>query len=141
MVRVWHFHVVSLEDTREEERCHSLLLVVADCSFNILKGATSRESLVFIVNCSVFVINLHLVEALIAHATSVYDEATLSRSALRLIFLIRALIHARASLTRDWERMGAWGLGQLWCAQLSCVTNHADSPIVEATFPKLPKVN
>lgn len=71
-------NIVSLEDSHEVEGRHSLLLVPLNRVLHVLESASSCEGLVLVVNLCILVVDLHLMEALIAHAFGMHDEATLS---------------------------------------------------------------
>jgi len=82
-------YVVSLEYTHQVQSCDALLTVSTNRFFNILKGAPSRKSLVFIIYFSVLVVDLNFMEAGVPNTFSMNDEATLGMWIIvALIFLI-----------------------------------------------------
>lgn len=74
-----NFNVVSLKDTHEIKCCHTLLLIRTKRFLDVIKGASTSESLVLEINFSALIVNLHLMEALIAHTLCMHDEAALCK--------------------------------------------------------------
>ena len=119
-----------------------MLLVSPDRSLNVLESATTRESLVFDIKLSVLIVYLHLVEALIAHAARVDNEAALSERIIVLIIIhVVTFIYASRSRPANWEGVRSWRLHKQGSAQLALPINENDPPIVKATLPELAKVD
>ena len=67
-----------------------MFAVALERTFYIREGASSGESLVLQIYFSILIVNLDLMEALIAHASGVHDKATLSVRTV-ILFVIHVM--------------------------------------------------
>ena len=83
-----HWCIVSLEYSHKIQGRHPRLFVTIDGSFDIGEVASPGECLVLVVDLCILIVNLDLMEYLLAHTLGMHDESPLSQRSVNIIRIV-----------------------------------------------------
>ena len=137
-----YWNVVPLKYTLKIEGSHTTLFVVCHSVFDGFERPSLGKGLVLEIDGRVLVINLHLMERVIAHALSMDNEPTLCVEVVEFIVthIIVRRLHLVTGLSLDREGMGLRWLRELSSSKLSLLIDNDKPPVKEATLPEFAKV-
>lgn len=113
--------------------------IIWDVALNIAEGAPADELVEVLVNLSILIIDLNLVERVLPHSSSVNNESTLSNTSyLILSSLIIIIVVARII---DGRKYGIWLADNFQRLEFAIVANRNKPPVIESTLPEFAKIN
>ena len=115
-----------------------MLGVIWNAFLDCFEGASPQDGVFSLVDLSILVIDLDLMEGVFSHAPGVDDKSSLSDAAYFLLDALFVVVVVSVSAC-GWEHW-VWLANDLQWLKLSVLTDGDESPIIETTFPELAEV-
>ena len=134
--------VISLKNAHKIKNRNSGFLISRQRLFDVLKRTSFLESLSFVINFSILIVYLHLMNSLILNTLCLDYVSSLGYHLVNIVRIIIKLILLVTERCRplEWESVHNWRFSQENRTQFSSFTHLHQSPIVETAFPKLTDV-